>query len=204
MASGTAYAQFGNPYPMRNTAVDTAMQNYVNKSIIDLAVGQSQKGATRAKPVVKHEPASASDFKPSKTRPAVDAFFANTKIDFIDPKDLRAIVDRTFAAVESQSRKHSVASAVGFAVATSLFVARNTNLEDDAVQDLVASINDRLATAASFKKMKAADRQMIYDSMILTTAIIITLNAMGENNESRKADAMEMANEVLVQLGADK
>ena len=97
IATGTAHAQFGNPYPATNSAVDTALSNYVNNSIIDLAIERRDgKGTAKAKPAVRHEPLSASDFKPGKGRPVIDAFFARAKIDFMDVKDLRAIVDSTF------------------------------------------------------------------------------------------------------------
>ena len=202
IATGTAHAQFGNPYPTRITAVDAALDSYVNKQILDLAIERHNgKGSTKPKVAVKHEPLSASDFKPGKGRPAVDAFLAKAKFNFIDVKDLRPIIDRTFVVVEGQLRKNNVASALGFVVATSLSIARNMDLPEDALHELIASINDRLVTSPSFKKMKPADRQTMYDSLILTGAILITMNAFGEKDEGIKADAMEMANEVLVPLG---
>jgi hypothetical protein len=202
LVSATAHAQFGNPYPARNTAVDTALSNYANKQILDLAMGKSSK-TKRAKPVVNHAPLSASDFKPGKTRPAVDAFLANTKLPFISAKDLRPVIDQTFVLVEGHVRKHNVASAMGFVIATSLVIARNTDLELDALNELIAGINDKLAASASFRGMKPGDRQTMYDLLITTGAVLIVLNTLGEHDEGLKADAMEMADALLGQLGAE-
>jgi hypothetical protein len=204
VAHGSAHAKFGNPYPARNTAVDTALSNYPNKQILDLAIerqGGTPSKPGRAKPAVTHAPITTSDFKPGKGRPAVDAFLAKTKLPFISAQKLRPVIDETFVLVEGYVRKHNVASAIGFVIGTSLTISRNLDLGKDALNELIANINDKLAASASFRALEAADRQAMYDSLITTGAILIVLNTLGEHDEGLKADAMEMANELLHQLG---
>jgi hypothetical protein len=194
MVSSSGYADLGNPFPIRNTAVDSALRNYVPKEVRDLANGKRSRTPKRA---VDHAPLSVSDFRPGKGRPTIEAFFANAKLDFIAMKDLRPIVERTFVVVEGKLRKNNVASALGFVIASSMLIARNTNLDDDGLNELVATINDRLANEASFRSMSATDRQTMYDSLMLLGAVLVTMHAYGEHDEGIKADAMEIADALL-------
>lgn len=208
---GQAAAQWTNPYTGNtwnnpvSSQLDTMILHSMQRKMLErsLAAKQGKASAKDGRKPVKppsHRAASASDFKPGKGHPTVDAFLASSGLDEPQQQALRQVIDATFVAVEGQLRAHNVASALGFAIAASLQIVSGKEVGDDEVRELILGINDLLAANPTFVKLKAADKQQLYDAMIMMGALLITFHTAGESDPKMKETAIEMAKGLLAQL----
>jgi hypothetical protein len=195
---------FNNPM---SSSLDTMIQHSFDRERMLAKLKKTDGSAVTAADLdgtaaatVAHKPIKTSDFKRRGGRPAVDAFFAANELDAESAAALRQIVDATFTAVEANARKNNVATAIAIALVASVQVSTATEVPDENATALVADVNDLLAGSAAFKKMKAKDRQTVYDSLILTTALMLALDAAGANDPDAKAAAKQMAEEMLARL----
>lgn len=212
--SGRAEAQFTNPYTGRtwnnptSSLIDTFIRNDMNRMMLEssLAKKQGKNAAAAAVPEQKRarQPASATDFSPGKGRPAVDQFFANSGLRGEELKGMRQYIDGTFAALESQYRKNSVATAMALALGTSVEIASGQEISDAQARELVANVNDLLASAPSFTKLKASEKQTMYDTFVLVSGLMLALKSSGDTDPTAKQASVEMAKGVLEQLTGAK
>ncbi len=80
-------------------------------------------------------------------------------------------------------------------ITASTYVVRGVEL-DDATQDrLVAALNDVLAADPGFIKLKASDKQVVSDTLMVQAAVIVILSAIGD--DSSKAASKAAAREAL-------
>jgi hypothetical protein len=210
LSASPAVAQLANFYGGNLPIVDSTLRNYYDKSILRESMKRhgydvpQEPGAAKAnaqKPPVKHKPASASDFTPRKDRPAIDAFFAQNPMAPEHERLMRAMVEQLNKGIETQLRKNSVASAMGLTIATATSIADRKDLGDDALRELIAGFNDQLAASADFQKSKPDEKQALYDHLLLTTAVLVTLETLGTRDPGMAANAVATSKAVLVELG---
>lgn len=180
-----------------------AHQRKEAQAILDRIEGKSSGAPAKPRveaPAVRHQPANASDFKPGPTRPSVDAYLASQRFPRAQEKLMRDLFDLMFTQVETHLRKHNVATAVGFVLVTAISISRGVEVGDDEVMETIANLNDALAGDAGFKKMTHAERQAVYDSMIMTGALLIYLQTAGKQDPRVEAQAREVASAIVEQL----
>jgi hypothetical protein len=200
-----ARAQFRNPYtgttwnnPV-SSSVDTMLLHHTQKKMLERSIAAQQ--GKKAAATVARAPLTASDFVPAKKgRPAVKAFLDSAGL----PKDQRAaieqVIDLTFAAVEKGGRKNNVATAMGIAIGAALMIANGKEIPDDDLSELTLGINDVFAVTAEFKQLDAAARQDIYESLIMTTALLATFHELGTSDAAMKKASVDLAKAVLQKL----
>ncbi len=211
-AASTASAQLANFYGGNLPIVDSTLRNYYDKSILresmkrhgydTSALDAPAAKAPAKKPPVSHKPASASDFKPAKTRPAIDAYFAKQPMSPDHEKLMRTMIDQLDKGLETQLRRNSVANAAGLTIATATAIVDGREMEDDAVREVIATFNDQLAVSADFQKSKPEEKQALYDQLLLTTAVLVTLDTLGKRDSEVAGAAISTSRAVLVELGA--
>ena len=142
------------------------------------------------------QPLSATDFKRTgKGRPVLDRYMASTKLTGQQAAEFRAAIDATLGQLEAQVRKDNVATSMAVLITASTYVVRGVEL-DDATQDrLVAALNDVLAADPGFIKLKASDKQVVSDTLMVQAAVIVILSAIGD--DSSKAASKAAAREAL-------
>ncbi len=160
------------------------------------AVNPSAGAATNS---AAQRPLSATDFKRTgKGRPVLDRYMASTKLTGQQAAEFRAAIDATLGQLETQVRKDNVATSMAVLIAASTYVVRGVEL-DDATQDrLVAGLNDVLAADPGFVKLKASDKQVVSDTLMVQAAVIVILSAIGDDGS--KAASKAAAREALVFL----
>jgi len=205
-----ALSQLANFYGGNLPIVDSTLRNYYDKSILkesmrrhgyDVAPPQKPAAPAPAPAPVKHQPASASDFKPGKGRPAVDAFFAKNPMAPEHEKLMRGMIEQLNKGIETQLRKNSVASAMGLTIATATSIVDGKDPGDDALRELIAGFNDQLAASPEFQKSKPEEKQAMYDGLLVTTALLVTLETLGKRDPELASAAVSTSRAVLAELG---
>jgi hypothetical protein len=139
-------------------------------------------------------PLSATDFKRAGTgRPVLDQYMASTGLTGRQAVELRAAIDAALGQIEAQVRKDNVATSMAVLIAASTYVVRGVELDDPTQDRLTAGLNDVLAADPSFNKLKAADRQLVSDTMMVQAALIVILSAVGDANSKAASNAAARA-----------
>src|SRR5688500_441683 len=99
-----------------------------SKAVIEKHRGKSSEAAA------KHRPLKATDFKRSKGRPMLDEYMASSGLEGADAEALRAAIEVTIDAIESNVRKDNVASSMSALYAASYYALQGQSL-DDATED---------------------------------------------------------------------
>lgn len=203
--AGLVLAQLANFYGGNLPIVDSTLRNYYDKAILKEAMRRqgSELPETKVKSPrpLKHEAPSASDFKPGKGRPVVDAFFAQNHMEPQHEQLMRAMIEALNKGIETNLRKNSVAAAMGIAVAQATTIVEQREIPDDALRELIANFNDQLGRSAQFQKSKPEERQALYDQLLLTTALLVTFDTLGKKDARAAEAALVSGRAVLSELG---
>lgn len=210
MSRPAAAQAYWNPssgaFPLSTQAAWYGWQAHQRKeaqAILDRLEGKQSGPAASRKtetPVKRHRPANATDFEPTPDRPAVEAYLAAQRLPRERVELLRELFALTFTQVETHLRKHSVATAVGFVLLTAISVSRGVEIADEEVLETIANLNDALAGDAAFRKMTHAERQAVYDSMIMSGALLIYLQTAGKQDPNIERQAIQLAGAIVEQL----
>ncbi|MFO1518642.1 MAG: DUF6683 family protein [bacterium] len=143
----------------------------------------------------QHFPISASDFSgQQRVLPAVYAAKG--------PQENQAQLLQTFNgmmdAFEKEGRKNNVAYAIGFMIGVSAQVHTGKDISDTVMEKFIYDVNDILAGSPSFRALPAAKKQELYESSVLTGAMIGNL----AKNPQTLADSKALAKQVLQGVGA--
>lgn len=209
-APATAHAQWRNPYtgtnwnnPMSSLA-DTMLYNSMQRQMLQASLNAQNKKKAAAAAAATHAPAATLDFKPAPGHPAVKAFLDGANL----PADQRAafqqVIDATFTEVEKRLRKNNLATGMGVALAAALEIKSGQEVPEDRVDELWASINDMLVASPEVKKLKPDQMQTMYDSLIMTTAIMLTFHELGKSDPKMKQASVDFASNVLATLTGSK
>jgi len=142
----------------------------------------------------QHFPISASDF-PAQARMLPAVYAAK------GPAENQAQLLQTFNgmmdAFEKEGRKNNVAYAIGFMIGASAQVHTGKEISDAVMEKFIYDVNDILAGSPSFMALPAAKKQELYESCILTGAMVGGL----ANNPQTLADSKALAKQVLQGVG---
>lgn len=210
--SFSAHAQFINPYSGRpynlggTTVADTIIRGDMNRAMKE-ALSKKKGNATNAtgtasptSQTVAHLPASATDFTPGKGRPAVEQFLNDSGLKGEDRKNIRFVIDTTFTEVEKQFRKNNVATGMALAIGTATEITTGNEISDDQGKKLMTDINDILGAAPSFIRKSAAEKQNMYDTLVVVSGVMLALKTAGDSDPAARKTSKEFAASVLNQL----
>lgn len=151
------------------------------------------KPATRPPPRAKIE---ATDFKRNaRGTDVVAQYVAATKVDEAVGAELSSALRQTMAQIAAMGRKDNVATAMAAVIALSYVVLEKPDFDISKANDLIPVVNDALAASPQFRKLRAAERQAMYDSLLLSAAVIALVHQAGEKEQSQT-----IARQVLQQL----
>lgn len=140
-------------------------------------------------------PISATDFRRGKGKDVVAQLVAAANLSETDAYQLARSLRGTIAQLESAGRRDNVANALAIVLALSYVVLETPDFDASSAAALVTTANDALASSPQFRKMSAADRQLMYDSLLLSAAVIAIVHQSGDKEASQA-----IAKQVLKQL----
>ena len=105
-------------------------------------------------------------------------------------------VDKESAFVDKMNKLEAVYfPSMTLLIGLSYGVLEKPGFDPNRADDLIPAINDALAASPQFMGLAAAERQDMYDSMLLSTAVIATVH------QSDKVASKAIAKQTLLQLG---
>ena len=162
--------------------------------------GNQAAPAPQQAPKVAHKPISATDFKPAdKGHPVIDKFVAGFLLSPDDRAQLKQALELSLKNFERETRKNNVATSFAIAIVAAVHCANGYDIPDAQSDEMVANINDALASLPTWKKMSARDKQTMSDAMLVYAAMM--LNLYGQPDEGVKQAGATMARELLRQMG---
>jgi hypothetical protein len=142
---------------------------------------------------------SASDFRRAKSSTDVVArVVANARLPDSATAGLAATLRSTMAQIAAAGRKDNVGTAIALAITLSMTVLEEPELDPANADALVTRVNDALAASPRFRRLGAAERQRMYDSALLSAAVIAIVHQSGD-----KAASQAIAKNVLQALIGD-
>ncbi len=141
-------------------------------------------------------PITATDFaRDPNGKDVVAQFIAATQLPPADGTKLATALRATMTQLGSELRKDNVANAMTLLIGLCYTVLEKPGFDSSRADDLIPAVNDALAASPQFKALAAVDRQNMYDSMLLSTAIIAIVH-QGDKQASKN-----IARQSLQQLG---
>lgn len=141
-------------------------------------------------------PITATDFaRDPNGKDVVAQFIAATQLPPADGTKLATALRATMTQLGSELRKDNVANAMTLLIGLCYTVLEKPGFDPSRADDLIPAVNDALAASPQFKALAAVDRQNMYDSMLLSTAIIAIVH-QGDKQASKN-----IARQSLQQLG---
>jgi hypothetical protein len=187
--------QFNNPI---SSTLDTIIQGKMQQQMLErsMAARRGQKPPT----VVAHANLAATDFKPAgKGHPTVEAYLSSPTLTPDARNMMRPMFDATFNML-AQTRKNNVATALASAVAIAVGIVSGQPYPAPAAQELLLGINDLLAQSPQFTRLRPADKQVMYETLVVTTALMAILQEGGKTSPEMRAQSASLARSVLQQL----
>jgi hypothetical protein len=141
-------------------------------------------------------PLTATDFRRSaKRKDVVAQLVTSSKLSPADAQQLATTLRATMAQLESAGRRDNVGSAMAIVLALSFVVLEAPDFDVAKADALVGTANDALAASPMFRKLGAAERQLMYDSLLLSAAVIAIVHQSGDKTASQA-----IAKQVVQQL----
>ena len=145
---------------------------------------QARSRQTRQAPSPK--PLAATDFKPSPGHPTIDALLALVP-DATRRNELSIAVAHVFGAV-AQARANNVATAMAMAIGMAKTILDGDELPEEVIRQVCLTINDRLAVAPSYRKLKSAEKQAIHEYRVFSaTVLAVVFEGAKTNPDAREA-----------------
>lgn len=139
-------------------------------------------------------PITATDFKRDSRRKDVVAQLVAT-LPAAEAAQLAPLLRSTMQQLGSASRQDNVANALATTLAIAYAVLEVPDFDESKANALVGIANDTLAASPQFARLGAADRQHMYDSLLLSAAVIALMHQAGDTEGSQA-----IAKQVLQQL----
>jgi|GEM_PF-4181936 len=159
--------------------------------------GGGQAAATPASPANPSAPISATDFRRDPNgKDVVAQFIAQTGLPAADGQKLATTLRSTMTQLGAAGRRDNIATAMTLLIGLSYGVLEKPGFDPSRSDDLIPAVNDALAASPQFKSLSAADRQNMYDSLLLSAAVIAVVHQSGDRNASKS-----IAQQTLQQMG---
>ena len=142
----------------------------------------------------QHFPISASDF-PGQQRVLPAAYAAKGAQE--NQAQLLQTFNGMMDAFEKEGRKNNVSYAIGFMIGASAQVHTGKEISDAVMEKFIYDVNDILAGSPSFVALPVAKKQELYESCVLTGAMVGGLY----NNPQTQSEGKALAKQVLQGLG---
>ena len=115
--------------------------------------------------------------------------------------EMRSVFLKTLTTFEKQARKDNMANAFAF-VATVSFQIRGRNLTEADTDTLIAHFNEALTKTPQYNALLPQQKQVLYESLIITGGIIAYLETKGKqaNNLAMRTQANQLSAQVLKQF----
>ena len=190
-----AHAQWHDAYknPMSSWGAYMYDQNVKRHLRERTSTGTSAQPTT---PTPRRAAISATDFRRDVKRKDVVAQLVNSgNLSQADATTLTTTLRSTMAQLGAAGRKDNVATAMAIVIALSFVVLEKPDFDATKADDLIPVANDALAASPQFKKLSAADKQLMYDTLLLSAAVIAIIHQSGDKETSQA-----IAKNVLQQL----
>ena len=139
---------------------------------------------------------NATDFRrDNKRKDVVAQLVGSGNLSQADAATLTTTLRSTMAQIGAAGRKDNVATATAIVIALSFVVLEKPDFDASKADDLIPVANDALAASPVFKKLSAADKQIMYDTLLLSAAVIAIIHQSGDKETSQA-----IARNVLQQL----
>ena len=211
-AQTTSYTNMLNTIQMQNQSWNTQLNAY-NRQFGSAAHSAMQSGLPSSPPggaaagarqpaALPQYPITATDFYSQPGR-IVPEKLANGAPN-LTPEQRQAVTAKYYEFLsdfEKSNRKNNMAAALTYAVRASLFSVYGKELTQPEINQMGWNFNSVLAMTPEFIVMPPAQKQVVYENLILTGATIVFLQNKGaeEHNVVMQGQAKELAQALLKQ-----
>jgi hypothetical protein len=197
-------AQWTNPWGQTHSdplssSLDTFINGRMQQQMLQKSFAARQPQQQPAAPVV-HKALTATDFRPAaKGHPTIDSLLSSPNLTPDVRTRMRTMVDATFATL-GQVRQNNMATALGAALGTATVIVSGQPMSPAASAQLFQGVNDLLAESPEFARLKPRDKQVMYEKLVMTTALLLMLQDGGRTNPNLRAQSVATAQSVLLKL----
>jgi len=164
--------------------------------------GSTSTPATQmpAAPMTGQYPLEATDFLSMPFRILPDHLVAGNA-PLQQKQYMHMLYTQFLTEFDGQYRRSNIAVAVAYAISVSLRVDRGRQLSVPEWNQLVFRLNDALAMTPQFNALTPQQKQILYESVIITAASASVLDMQGrqQNEMALQVQARELAQAVLKQ-----
>jgi len=162
--------------------------------------GSAPQPAQRPPMSVAHKSLAASDFRPmGPGHPTVEGYLSSPNFNADTRRTMRAMFDTTFAVL-GKARRNNVATALAGALGVAMGIVSQRPLSGAAAGELILNVNDLLAESPDFARLRPNEKQAIYETLVMTTALLAFMQQAGQSNPNLKAQSVVAAQAVLQRL----
>jgi len=147
-----------------------------------------------------HIPMATTDFVPAVSgHPTVEGILGSMPLTDQQRAALRGAFVQMSARIASAARPNNLAAAMTADVCIAIVTIDKRFTDADSDRYLIA-INDRIGSSAQFAAMSSLQKQALSDSLIFQSTMIKVLSDLGQSDPQARAQSMQLAQTVLVQL----
>ena len=191
-----------------NNPTSAMIGTWLNNDIMNMSMRaklkkmgqQNQQGtaATKAKPADYRQ----TDFSGSR-KTLADQFVKQANgLSAAERKELLKVLNDGIVAIEKElPRKNNIAYAMTVLLGLAISINKGTELSDAEAENFARGINDALGSTPEWKQAPAKEKQVLYESMLLTTVLMIA-GHQAEDQESKDM-ASETARNILASFGVE-
>jgi hypothetical protein len=205
-----AIAQYINPFtggmwnnPISSSA-DTAILNNVYRRMLNPGSSGATPTPSAEQPTLVAQPLTASSFSPVAASLMPQRFAAEHAINPRDQQELAQLYTELLQSYDAmliengeQRLKNNVAGAMVYLILTSSFVLTDGEEMSDAMQEeLLQDFNAALAVDARFQSLSAQDKQVLYETFVISGGLALALYVQGY--EQGDADLVQQAQELAL------
>lgn len=121
-------------------------------------------------------PITATDFRPAGRRIVPRRLADETPgASAAQKRELAALHERLLAQYEQVGRPHNVAGALAYLLAIGSLVTGGQEPDEATVEAMIRHLNDALASTPAFARMPAAERQALYESVVIAAGFALNM-----------------------------
>ena len=209
-ATGQTY---NNSYSAMLSVTNTMMQNFTTRQRQYMS-NTSRMVSAYSSPSIQVQPAQAQPVPTQTAYPITATDFQGARWRELPPRLLESIHPahrnamqnlyyQLLADYEKTNRPNNIASAMAYAVRVSLEIDRGRKLSIPEADNMILFLNNALASAPQFNAMTPQQKQIVYESSILTGGMAAVMYAEGQQrmNVTLQVQARQLAQSVLSQWG---